>query len=139
MKFYTKKRRMPQIIVVSLIDILAILLIFFIVTTTFRKQITQVSIRLPHSETAIPSAAQSQESIILALRGPDQVVLDGKSLPIDKLSTAIQEIHTLQPERPFAMQIDRDAPFSLVVRALDGLTKAGLKNVPTFTQPKKNE
>ena len=38
MRFYTRKKRTPQLIIVSLIDILAILLIFFIVSTTFRKE-----------------------------------------------------------------------------------------------------
>jgi biopolymer transport protein ExbD len=136
-KFYTKKKRMPQIIVVSLIDILAILLIFFIVTTTFRKQISQVNIRLPHSETATPSAATAQKSIILAIRGPDQVTLDGQPVRMEVLSSALQNAQAANPDRPFAMQVDREAPFSLVVHALDALTKAGLRNVPTFTQPKK--
>lgn len=130
---------MPQIIVVSLIDILAILLIFFIVTTTFRKQITQVNIRLPHSETATPSAAAARESIILALRGPDQVTLDSKPVKMEALASALQNFKAANPDRQFAMQVDRDAPFSLVVRALDALTKAGLHNVPTFTQPKKDK
>lgn len=130
---------MPQIIIVSLIDILAILLIFFIVTTTFRKQITQVNIRLPHSETATPSAATSHASIILALRGPNQVTLDGKPVQMEILSSALQNARAASPDRSFAMQVDRDAPFALVVHALDALTKAGLKNVPTFTEPKKNQ
>ncbi|PWU07314.1 MAG: biopolymer transporter ExbD [Verrucomicrobia bacterium] len=130
---------MPQIIVVSLIDILAILLIFFIVTTTFRKQMPQVNIRLPHSETATPSAATARESIILALRGPHQVTLDGKPVRMEALANALQNARAENPNRPFAMQVDRDAPFSLVVHALDALTKAGLRNVPTFTQPKKEK
>src|SRR5262245_49689173 len=130
---------MPQIIVVSLIDILAILLIFFIVTTTFRKQFTQVNIRLPHSETATPSAAATQESVILALRGPNQVTLDGKPVSMVALSNALQAARATNPNRPFAMQVNRDTPFSLVVHALDALTKAGLRNVPTFTQPKKDQ
>ena len=52
MQFYTRKRRNLFVNVVSLIDILAILLIFFIVTTTFRKKQPQVQINLPESKEA---------------------------------------------------------------------------------------
>ncbi len=58
MRFYTRKRRAPSIIIVSLIDILAILLIFFIVTTTFRKNQPQLQINLPESKTAEQAPAQ---------------------------------------------------------------------------------
>ena len=53
MTFYRRKRRMPQVIIVSLIDIFAILLIFVIVTTTFKKAQPQVTIKLPESKSAV--------------------------------------------------------------------------------------
>ena len=55
MKFYTRQRRMPQVIIVSLIDIFAILLIFVIVTTTFKREQPAVTIKLPESKTAVAS------------------------------------------------------------------------------------
>ena len=48
MKFYTRQRRLPTVIIVSLIDILAILLIFVIVTTTFRRDQPEVGERVHH-------------------------------------------------------------------------------------------
>ena len=47
MKFYTRQRRMPQVIIVSLIDVFVILLIFTIVTTTFKQDQPAVTIALP--------------------------------------------------------------------------------------------
>jgi biopolymer transport protein ExbD len=52
MRFYVKRKRTPQIIIVSLIDIFAMLLIFFIVTTTFKTAESELSIKLPESKTA---------------------------------------------------------------------------------------
>ena len=52
MRFYVKRKRTPQIIIVSLIDIFAMLLIFFIVTTTFKTAQSELSIKLPESKTA---------------------------------------------------------------------------------------
>ena len=53
MKFYTRPRRTPQVIIVSLIDIFAILLIFVIVTTTFKRIQPEVTIKLPESKSAV--------------------------------------------------------------------------------------
>ena len=53
MKFYTRPRRTPQVIIVSLIDIFAILLIFVIVTTTFKRSQPEVTIKLPESKSAV--------------------------------------------------------------------------------------
>jgi biopolymer transport protein ExbD len=49
MAFYTKVKRPPVINIISLIDILCILLIFFVVTTEFKKNEAQVQIQLPES------------------------------------------------------------------------------------------
>lgn len=49
MKFYTQKRRQPTVPIVTLIDILAILLIFFIVTTTFKQRQSLLNVNLPKS------------------------------------------------------------------------------------------
>ncbi len=47
MKIAVRKRRAPSIIIVSLVDILTILLIFFVVSTTFKKDQPEVQINLP--------------------------------------------------------------------------------------------
>ena len=70
MKFYTRKRRMPQVIIVSLIDIFAILLIFVIVTTTFKEpprlRSPRSTIKLPESKTAVASETRA-EPVILSI------------------------------------------------------------------------
>ena len=64
MNFYQRKRRMPAVIIVSLIDIFAILLIFVIVTSTFKRPQPAVTIKLPESTTAAP---QPQAANLLEL------------------------------------------------------------------------
>ncbi len=73
MRFYTRKRRAPSIIIVSLIDILAILLIFFIVTTTFQKNLPQLQINLPESKTAEQAPAEKQEPALLRVKSAEQI------------------------------------------------------------------
>lgn len=136
MRFYTRKRRAPSIIIVSLIDILAILLIFFIVTTTFRKDFPQLQINLPEAKAAEEAAAGKSEPVVLRIKSAEEITLDERPVTLDDLAASIKSIRAEQPQRPIAMQADRDAPFGVVVGALDALKEAGLKNVPAFTQPK---
>ncbi len=70
MAFYKRKRRSPIIPIVSLVDILTVLLIFFIVTTTFKSQVPQVSIVLPESKTAVAAPSAKARPTILTV-SPD--------------------------------------------------------------------
>jgi biopolymer transport protein ExbD len=135
MRFYTRKRRAPSIIIVSLIDILAILLIFFIVTTTFRKNHPQLQINLPESKSAEQAPAEKNQPVVLSVKSAEEISLDGKPVPLDLLAGALKTIRAEAPTRPIAMQADREAPFGIVVKVLDALKDAGIKNIPAFTQP----
>lgn len=139
MKFYTRKRRSPAIIIVSLIDILAILLIFFIVTTTFKTRQPQLEINLPESRTASPAEQQPLEPLILRVRDADTLTLGDEAVTLGELSERLRAAIAETPERPIAMQADRDAPFGVVVQVLDALKDAGVKNIPAFTDPQPRE
>jgi biopolymer transport protein ExbD len=136
MNFYTRKRRAPAIIIVSLIDILAILLIFFIVTTTFKKKQPQLEINLPESRTAAPAAQNPSEPLVLRVKDENQILLGEDPVALDSLPEQLKAAIAAEPDRPIAMQADRDAPFGVVVQVLDALKDAGIKNIPAFTDPK---
>jgi biopolymer transport protein ExbD len=135
MQFYTRKRRTPLINIVSLIDILAILLIFFIVTATFRKPEPQLQINLPDSKSAEATAAAQKEPAILRVKSEKEITLDEKPVTIESLTSSLKKLRESQPSRGIAMQADREAPFGVVVKILDSLKAAGLQDVPAFTQP----
>ena len=134
MRFYVKRKRTPQIIIVSLIDIFAMLLIFFIVTTTFKTAQSELSIKLPESKTA--SAAENPtDPIVLAITSDEKIVLDDQQLKsVDDLASALQETQKKAPNRPLAMKADEKVSFGFLVQVLDSLKKAGVKNLPTFTK-----
>lgn len=136
MNFYTRKRRSPAIIIVSLIDILAILLIFFIVTTTFKKKQPQLEINLPESRTAAPAATNPKEPLVLRVKDENQILLGEEPVTLESLADQIKTAMASDPDRPIAMQADREAPFGVVVQVLDALKDAGIKNIPAFTDPK---
>jgi biopolymer transport protein ExbD len=139
MRFFIRKRRAPSIIIVSLIDILAILLIFFIVTTTFQKNQPQLQINLPESKTAEQAPAENSQPLVLRIKSAEQITLDEKPVTLESLGDALKTLRAQAPARPIAMQADREAPFGVVVKALDALRNAGIKNIPAFTQPEEKK
>ncbi len=135
MKFYTRKRRSPVVNIIPLIDILVILLIFFVTTSTFKKRQPQLEINLPEAKTASVAAAASTEPLVLRVKSAEELTLDDRPVTTQSLAEALKAARAQQPDRPVAMQADRAAPFGVVVQVLDALKQAGIKNIPAFTQP----
>ena len=138
MKFYNRKRRIPAVIIVSLIDILAILLIFVIVTTTFKRSQPEVVIKLPESTSAVPVSGNAVPAL-LSIAADESIFLDGKSVSIDDLKPAVQEMLAVSPDKPLALNADTKAPFGLIIKVLDVLKEAGVKALPAFTETKREQ
>ncbi len=126
MNFYPKRRRTPQIIIVSLIDIFAILLIFVIVSTSFKKAQPNVVIRLPESKSAAV-AQPKREPIILTISKESQLFVDERPVELERLVPILKAIQSRDPQMVLALNADKEAPFGMVLKVLDGLKEAGVK------------
>src|SRR6185312_5648281 len=111
MKFAVRKRRAPTIIIVSLVDILTILLIFFVVSTTFKKDQPEVQINLPDSKTATKTPAELEHAIVTVDQN-DEIKLDGKTMAIEELEISVRD---LPPTRrsSLALQADKKSSFGI--------------------------
>jgi biopolymer transport protein ExbD len=134
-KFAVRKRRAPSIIIVSLVDILTILLIFFVVSTTFKKDQPQVQISLPESKTAT-SAPAELEHAILTVSENDEIKLDGQTIAVEDLESAVRNLSETR-RTSLALQADKKASFGIIVKVMDALKLAGVKNLPAFTRSEK--
>lgn len=135
MKFAVRKRRAPSIIIVSLVDILTILLIFFVVSTTFKRDQPQVQISLPESKTAT-SAPAELEHAILTVSENDEIKLDGQTMAVEDLESAVRNLSETR-RTSLALQADKKASFGIIVKVMDALKLAGVKNLPAFTRGEK--
>jgi biopolymer transport protein ExbD len=135
MKFAVKKRRAPSIIIVSLVDILTILLIFFVVSTTFKKDQPEVQINLPESKTAVTAPAE-MEHALLTVDENDEIKLDGKPVAIDDLQNAVRDLPATR-RSSLALQADKKSSYGTIIKVLDALKLAGVKNLPAFTREQK--
>jgi biopolymer transport protein ExbD len=132
MKFAVRKRRAPTIIIVSLVDILTILLIFFVVSTTFKKDQPQVDINLPESKTSTSKPAELEHAIV-SVDANDELKLDGKAIAVDDLQKAVMDLPS-ERKSTLVLKADEKASFGIIVKVMDALKLAGIKNLPAFTQ-----
>ena len=133
MKFAVRKRRTPSIIIVSLVDILTILLIFFVVSTTFKKDQPEVNINLPESKTAAAKPAELEHAIV-SVDASDGLKLDGETIAVDQLHEAVMNL-SAERKSSIVLKADQKASFGIIIKVMDALKLAGIKNLPAFTQP----
>jgi biopolymer transport protein ExbD len=134
MQFAVRKRRAPSIIIVSLVDILTILLIFFVVSTTFKKDQPEVQINLPESKTATKAPAELEHAIV-SVDEDDVVKLNGSTVAIEELEKAVSDLAAPQ-KSSLALQADKRATFGTIIKVMDALKLAGVRNLPAFTREK---
>ena len=135
MNFAVRKRRAPNIIIVSLVDILIILLIFFVVSTTFKKDQPEVQINLPESKTATKLPSELEHAIV-SVDQNDEIKLDGRAVDVDKLETAVRDLPEAR-KSTLALQADKKASFGTIIKVMDALKLAGVRNLPAFTREQK--
>lgn len=134
MNFAVRKRRAPSIIIVSLVDILTILLIFFVVSTTFKKDQPEVQINLPESKTATKAPAELEHAIV-SVDEADAIKLNDRPVDVDELESAVRNLSQTQ-KASLALQADRKASFGTIIKVMDALKLAGVRNLPAFTREK---
>jgi biopolymer transport protein ExbD len=135
--FYPKRRRKPEIMIVSLIDIFAILLIFMVMTTQFKEEQPSVTIKLPESKTAV-AAETPHKTVVLSIAENEELFLDAKKIEFDELKPAITDLMKQQPPPKLALNADKKAPFGAIINVLDVLKSSGVKgDMSAFTEPKK--
>ena len=125
MNIYQKKRAKPTVPIITLIDILAILLIFFIVTTTFKKRESSVKVNLPKSS---EMAAEGDETprVALSLSKDGRVSLGSEIIEMDSLPLALLRFSETSDDE-LELKADEGAPLGLMVEVWDAVTKAGLE------------
>lgn len=115
-----------------LIDCVFILLIFFIVTTTFVEE-TGVEVDKPQ---AASSASLEKTSILIALTANGEVVYGGRQIGFSGIQPLVRRM--LQKEdAPVIIQVDSSVKSGLLVRAIDEAKLAGAVKVSIATKQSK--
>lgn len=134
MKFRRKHREEVGINLTPLIDVVFLLLIFFMVSTTFTRE-TQLSIDLPEAQGSTREASDQQIEILVDEAGSYRVNGQG---PVDNrmrtLQAAIYKISAGDTTLPMVITADADAAHQYVVRAMDAAGQMGFVHLSITTR-----
>jgi biopolymer transport protein ExbD len=117
-----------------LIDVVFLLLIFFMVSTTFTKE-THLSLDLPEATGEEQEIKVKQIEIIIDVSG--QYVINGKSLVSSKLETiivALKKVSEGNIEMPLVITADANTPHQSVITAMDAAGQLGFSRLSLSTK-----
>lgn len=125
----------PEINLVPLIDVILILIIFFVVTTTFDAR-SVLKLQLPQAN-GEPSEASAKALSVLVNAEGRYFVQDREALRTDleSLKRTIVEVAGDDRKRPVLLRADARTPHQSVVTALDALGQLGFRQISIATAP----
>jgi biopolymer transport protein ExbD len=112
-----------------LLDVVFILLIFFIVTTVFVKE-SGVDVDKPK---AVSASRLQQQVIFLAITDAQQVYFDGGQIGVAGVRSSVEQM-LRQQQRPVVIQADKTVPTELLVQVIDEAKLAGAVQVNLATK-----
>ena len=134
MKLNLRPRTQPEVNLTSLIDVVLLLLIFFMVSTSFVKQ-SQIAIRLPEAEsTAIVEEQPQQIDIMITETGT--YLVNNRELINNRAETvrnALQKVSGGDNSIPLTISADANARHQHVVTAMDVAARLGFTQVSIAT------
>lgn len=136
MNLRPKKRTVPVIPIVSLIDIMVILLIFFVATTTFRRQKAHLKIALPESKGLGGVSAAADSRLAITITKDQKILLDSKPVEVEALAAALTQLKAEKPAAKLELEADTDTALGILIKVWDALKTAGysINDVPARIQ-----
>lgn len=124
-----RRRRMPidneaaEVNLTPMLDVVFIMLIFFIVTTSFVKE-SGIEIDRPESADASP---RPDAQVMVAITDEGAVWVDGKPVDAHRVGPKVAEL--VSAEGSVVVQADRSSTTGLLIEVMDGIRQAGVDNI----------
>ncbi len=123
----TRDTPMPDI--TPLIDVVFLLLIFFMVSTVFKKSEVALLLNLP--EVNDGEAQGTADKVITIEVSNEKMAYNGKDIAIEDLDASLKAV--TNKEIPIELRIDKEVKYEKVVKVLDHLKKNSLNNLSLIT------
>lgn len=134
MKLLSRSREEPEINVISLVDVLLVLVLFFMVSTTFMRE-TEIELRLPEADAAAAPTERTETLEIMITRDGSYLV-NGRALRNTEqrtLRAAIEALAGDNRELPVVIRGDANANLQSVVTAMDTAGQLGFARIDIAT------
>lgn len=117
---------MSSLSIAPLIDVVFLLLIFFLVTSRFEKQEREMDLELPEASQSVP-ITETPSEIVVNLGADGQLVIDGSVRGLDELEQILSQAAANNPlTQNVLIRSDRRAPVGSFIGVIDVCKKLGL-------------
>ncbi|QFT12640.1 biopolymer transporter ExbD [Vibrio sp. THAF190c] len=119
------KNEEAQIDLTSMLDIVFIMLIFFIVTSSFVRE-SGVEVNRPQASNVV---SQKDAGIFVAITSANDIYIDKRLIDVERVQATLEHLLLEQPEASLVIQADEHAYNGTVVKVMDAAKGAGVKNI----------
>ncbi|MFA0627291.1 ExbD/TolR family protein [Vibrio sp. 10N.222.49.A3] len=119
------KNEEAQIDLTSMLDIVFIMLIFFIVTSSFVRE-SGVEVNRPQASNVV---SQKDAGIFVAITSANDIFIDKRVVDVERVQATLEQLLLEQPDASLVIQADEHAYNGTVVKVMDAAKGAGVKNI----------
>lgn len=127
-----KAKEEASIDLTSMLDIVFIMLIFFIVTSSFVRE-SGVEVNRPQASNSV---AQKETGIFVAITANNQIFIDKRHVDIERVEAVLEALYLDNPLANLVIQADRHAYNGTVVSVMDAAKGVGIKGIALATESK---
>ena len=120
-----RRKSESEVNLTPMLDVVFIMLIFFIVTASFVKE-SGIEISRPGASTA---TRKERGNILIAISANDQIWMNRRQVDPRALRANIERMHAENPQGAVIIQADKEAKTGLLVQVMDAARSAGVKSV----------
>ena len=133
MKFQTREPEKADFPLAPMVDVVFLLLIFFIATKQYSKSERELNISVPVAEEGA-DARQTVGEIILNVRESGEVVVDKTKMDKEQLYEKLKRIAAVHKNQAIRIRGDGKVEYQKIVEVIDVCQKAGIPNISFATQ-----
>lgn len=135
MQFREKRVTKSIINLTPLVDMLFLILLFFLVTSSFIEQ-PNIKLELPSTKYASPGKLEER---VLTISQDGKLFFQNEPVERNNLIQALTKAFTGQSEKTLVLRADKNVPYGVVIDVMDAAKGAGLKKIiaPTVVEPEK--
>lgn len=135
MRFREKRTTKSIINLTSMVDMLFLILLFFLVTSTF---IEQPNIKLELPSTKYASTSKLEEKV-LTISQDGKLFFQNKPIERKDLIPVLKDAFSKQDDKTLIMKADKKVPYGVIIDVMDAAKGAGLRRIvaPTVLEPEK--
>lgn len=131
MAFARKKREEPRVDLTPMVDVVFLLLIFFMISTTF-VETPGISIKLPESSSQVVEKQPQEVKVYLSKEG--EIYLEKNRLSLEEFRSRIGSYQDKARDMTFLLLADQDARHGRVVQLMDAAREAGFGKLAIATE-----